>query len=230
MLHKLHEMDAQGRGCIEKFEFSKLAKLLHDFCNEDLSAFYFDIRKDRLYCDRVDLFERQACRTVMAEIYSHLTTWLAPIVSFTAEEAWSHRPEGVFEEEESIHLREFPTTPDEWKNAALADKWVSIQKTRKSVTESIEPMRASKELGSSLEAMPVITTEDQTVLDCKNLADICITSAVKLRFGPPSVTIEKAAGDKCERCWKVLPEVKENNWLCNRCTDAVDAQKKSEAA
>ena len=231
MLHKLHEMDAKVRGHIEKFEFSKLGKLLHDFCNEDLSAFYFDIRKDRLYCDRPDMFERKSCRTVMAEIFSHLTAWLAPILSFTAEEAWSHRPEGVFAEAQSVHLREFPKVDASWKDDVLITKWVDIIDARKDVLSAIEPMRASKELGSSLEACPVITTESDAILKCVNLADVCITSVVKLSSGKPSVDVQKATGAKCVRCWKVLPEVTEENGnLCNRCSDAVDAQKKSEAA
>lgn len=221
MLHELHQMDAAVRSHIEKYEFGKLAKLLHDFCNEQLSSFYFDIRKDRLYCDDPDGFERRATRTVMAEIFSCLSAWLAPILCFTAEEAWSHRPEGVFEDAQSIHLRDFPEVSAEWQNAELAEKWVSIKKTRKSVLEAIEPLRASKELGSSLEAAPVITSEEVDALESVNMADICITSQVQVSSGAPSVTIQKASGSKCQRCWKILPEVDENGDLCNRCSAVV---------
>ena len=90
----------------------------------------------------------------MAVIFNGLSSWLAPILCFTAEEAWSHRPEGVFEDAESVHLREFPEVPENWQNSGLAGKWFAIRDIRKKVLEAIEPMRASKELGSSLEAMP----------------------------------------------------------------------------
>ena len=100
---------------VAHYEYGKLAKRLHDFCNQELSAFYFDIRKDRLYCDRADNFERRACRSVMAEIFKCLSSWLAPILCFTTEEAWSHRPKGVFEDADSVHLRDFPEAPEGWK-------------------------------------------------------------------------------------------------------------------
>ncbi|MEZ5918840.1 MAG: class I tRNA ligase family protein [Alphaproteobacteria bacterium] len=224
ILHRLYEIDAELRQCIEKHEFGKMAKLLHEFCNQDLSAFYFDIRKDRLYCDAPDSFERRATRSVMAVIFNGLSAWLAPILSFTAEEAWSHRPEGVFEDAESVHLRTFPDVPACWENKALATKWEAVYVVRKAVMEAIEPLRAAKELGSSLEALPVITTDDDQVRSLKEtLSDICITSQVELKAGSPlSVEIKKAPGHKCQRCWKVLPEVKVDSGLCNRCTDAVE--------
>ncbi len=227
MLHRLHEMDAFVRGSIKDFQFGKLAKALHDFCNEDLSAFYFDIRKDRLYCDDPSGFERRACRTVMAEIFSCLNSWLAPILSFTAEEAWSHRPEGIFEDTASIHLRDFPAVPNAWANDALAEKWAEVKKTRKSVLEAIEPLRASKELRSSLEAKPIITTPKAELVRALDIAEICITAPAEVGAGDLAVCVEKAPGAKCDRCWKVLPEVETNGDLCNRCLDVV---KKAEAA
>ncbi len=232
MLHKLSEMDTFIRSSIEKYEFGRLAKALHDFCNEELSAFYFDIRKDRLYCDRSDLFERRACRTVMAKIFDCLTAWLAPILSFTAEEAWSYRPRGVFKDAHSVHLREFPAVPSGWKDDCLASKWGAVIAVRKKVQEAIEPLRASKELGSSLEALPIIVTSDDAVLSvAADMADICITSVTKIDKGDDSITITKAKGSKCERCWKVLPEVTpESGNLCNRCKGAVEAVKNSASA
>ena len=243
MLHKLHEMDGFVRECIKTYQFGKLAKRLHDFCNEDLSAFYFDIRKDRLYCDRKDQFERRACRTIMAEIFSCLTSWLAPILSFTTEEAWSHRPENVFENAISVHLRDFPAIDDAWKNEALSEKWALIQVMRKGVTGAIEPLRANKTLGSSLEASVSInaTETDISEIGDTDLAEVCIVSSVMMsaiqlqdvKGESYSLVkqVQKAEGSKCERCWKVLPEVTaENGHLCNRCADAVDAQGKSEAA
>jgi len=165
----------------------------------------------------------------MAEVLNCLSAWLAPVLSFTAEEAWSHRPEGVFGEEESVHLREFPNVQNAWQNESLAEKWSTIRAVRKSVLEAIEPLRADKTIGSSLEALPVISTEDQALLESVNMADVCITSGVQFSSGTPSVIIEKAPGEKCTRCWKVLPEVEENGDLCNRCSGAV-AQAKEKAA
>ncbi len=231
MLDKLAQMGEFVDGCIENYEFGKLAKSLHEFCNSDLSAFYFDIRKDRLYCDRVDSFERRACRTVMAEIFNCLSAWLAPILCFTAEEAWSHRPAGVFEDVKSVHLREFPETPIEWKLPRLEKKWQEIISLRKDVLEAIEPMRASKELGSSLEAVPVVHTRSPELLSMLDeLADICITSYFSIHEGEPDIEIVKAKGHKCDRCWKILPEVHADTRLCNRCTDAVNAQNNKSSA
>ncbi|MCB1720128.1 MAG: isoleucine--tRNA ligase, partial [Alphaproteobacteria bacterium] len=226
VLHQLTEMDAKLRTCIEKYDFMRLTKALHDFCNEELSSFYFDIRKDRLYCDDPASFERRATRTVMAEIFGCLVSWLAPVLVFTTEEAWSHRPQGVFGDEQSIHLREFPTLPANWKNPELAEKWAEIMTIRKSVLEAIEPLRASKELGSSLEALPTISTQLHYVKSIVGeMADICIVSDLQVKEGDPSVSIEKAPGEKCARCWKVLPEVDQNGDLCNRCSDVVKQAK-----
>ena len=231
MLHKLAEMDGFVRDSIKDYAFGKLAKGLHDFCNQDLSAFYFDIRKDRLYCDRPDSLERRACRTVMAEIFDCLSAWLAPILCFTAEEAWSHRPTDVFEDVDSIHLRDFQNVPEDWASGALAQKWDEIITVRKAVLAAIEPLRASKELGSSLEALPIVKTRSKHVLALSNdMADICITSQITIEEGEEEVSITKAKGAKCDRCWKTLPEVSEETGLCNRCADGVAAHKENSKA
>ncbi len=225
MLHLLSEMDEFVRESIENYEFGKLAKRLHDFCNQELSAFYFDIRKDRLYCDDPNSFERRACRSVMAVIFNGLSSWLAPILAFTAEEAWSHRPEDVFEDVDSVHLRDFPDVPKNWRNADLANKWKDITAVRSDVTAAIEPLRADKTLGSSLEALADITTESDAVLNTPDLEDICIVSSARVHSGKAKVVIHRAEGMKCERCWKVLPEVSAETKLCNRCTDVVSKTK-----
>ncbi len=232
MLHELSEMDDFIREAIKNYEFGKVAKRLHDFCNSELSAFYFDIRKDRLYCDAPDMFERRVTRTVMAEIFDCLVAWLAPILAFTAEEAWSHRTIGVFDDADSVHLREFPKVPESWKDEELAAKWREIKKIRKNVQEAIEPLRASKELGSSLEAALVITTANDVVsiLKSVNLADICITSSASIEEGEERVAISKAYGSKCVRCWKILPEVSEETGVCNRCEAAAKGFEASEKA
>lgn len=239
MLHLLTEMDGFVRESIEGYEFGKLAKRLHDFCNQELSAFYFDIRKDRLYCDRQDLFERRACRTVIAEIFNCLTAWLAPILSFTAEEAWSHRPQGIFADVESVHLKNFPALEDGWKNDVLASDWKRILEVREMVFGCIEIRRASKDVGSSLEAVPHIafTHAQKPIFDRfsnADIADIFITSEVVLSdesLDDITILTFKSDYNKCERCWKVLPEVTpESGDLCNRCADAVKEQENIRAA
>ncbi|MCL4679092.1 MAG: isoleucine--tRNA ligase [Alphaproteobacteria bacterium] len=266
MLHKVYEVDQKVRAYIQNYEFGKVAKLLHDFCNEDLSAFYFDIRKDRLYCDRPDLFERRAARTVMAEILNSLTAWLAPILAFTAEEAWQQRPQGVFEDVESVHLRTFPVVPAHFKNDELAEKWDGVLEIRKYAYEKLEMLRASKAIGSSLEAKLEFYFRERVAkkyLQAVDMAEVCIASQfcvhvtqahthgditdqflekiedllgneidldIEFDTGNFRIFAEKLLDPKCARCWKVLPEVKEDTSLCNRCTDAVAAQKKSEAA
>jgi len=222
MLHKVYEMDQKIRSYIENYEFGKLAKAVHEFCNEDLSAFYFDIRKDRLYCDRPDSAERRATRSVMAEVFKALSAWLAPILCFTAEEAWSYRPQGVFEDAESIHLRTFPDVTDKWHNETLAKKWELVRDVRRVILGAIEPYRADKTIGSSLEAAPLVYVSEtiSQALDGVDLAELAITSQATMEVADaPSnafqlsdvkdvaVVFQKAEGQKCLRCWKVLPEV-----------------------
>jgi isoleucyl-tRNA synthetase len=200
-----------------------LIQELHNFCTNELSAFYFDIRKDRLYCDRPDLFERRATRTVMAHVFECLTAWLSPYLCFTAEEAWEHRPQGVFEDVDSVHLRVFPDLPESWKNDVMAQKWKKLMDVRRVVLGALEPKRAEKAIGSSLEAAPIIYVADDAIkaaMTGVDLAELCITSqaSVKDGFGPegifslpdiPGVAVEfaMAEGKKCQRCWKTLPDV-----------------------
>jgi isoleucyl-tRNA synthetase len=218
-LHWLAEMDAKVRGHVENYEFGKLVHLLHNFCNEELSAFYFDIRKDRLYCDRPDLFERRACRTVMFHIYDCLVTWLAPVLAFTAEDAWQFRPAAAGNEP-SVHLRTFPSLPAAWRNDALATKWATIRDARRVVLGALEPKRADKTIGSSLEAAPVLYVADAASFAGVDMAEICITSQITVKSGDApggaftlpdvkgaGVVFAKAEGKKCLRCWKILPDV-----------------------
>jgi len=171
---------------------------------------------------------------------------MAPILCFTAEEAWSHRPVAVFGDEESVHLRTFKETPEEWRNDALLGKWMTVRAIRKTVLGAIEPYRADKTIGSSLEAHPVIYTKKNYEDDLNNidLAEICITSQATYKFEeipddafylPTSqdigVIFKVAEGSKCARCWKILPEVDgKKESLCNRCADAVDNYKDSQKA
>ncbi len=228
VLHQLYEMDKKIHTYIEAHEYGKVAKELHEFCNNNLSAFYFDIRKDRLYCDDFNSFERKACRSVMAHVYNCLVSWLAPILSFTTEEAWEHRPKGIFDDASSIHLREFPSIPKNWHNPALAGKWFAIREVREAVTAALEPHRADKTIGSSLEAAPVIiaNADYQKALADTDIADVAIVSGVSVTDGEGlEIEFKKAEGEKCVRCWKVLPEVaKSAHDLCNRCDEVVNQE------
>jgi isoleucyl-tRNA synthetase len=229
ILHRVYETDQKIKTHIQNHEYGRVAKLLHEFCNEDLSSFYFDIRKDRLYCDAPDSFERRATRNVMAVIFNSLTAWLAPLLVFTAEEAWQHRAPGVFEDADSVHMRVFPDVHANCKNDALAKKWETVKTVRSRILEAIEPLRANKTLGSSLEASVAVVADKaaQDALKGIDLAEITITSNVNVKAGDAlAVTVQKSGGCKCERCWKVLDEVKEGG-LCNRCTEAVKGLKKA---
>jgi isoleucyl-tRNA synthetase len=237
VLHRLAELDEQVRRGCDDFDFHAIYQALHTFCAVDLSAFYFDIRKDSLYCDRPDSTRRRACRTVLDHAFSCLTAWLAPILCFTAEEAWWARGNGA---EESVHLRVFPEVPNEWRDPALAAKWAKIREVRRVVTGALEIERAEKRIGSSLQAHPevhVAAPELREALDGLDLADIAITSDLSLSDGgAPSgaftveevpgvaVVVGRAEGEKCQRCWKVLPEVGGHDdapGTCERCADAV---------
>ncbi len=232
MLHRIFEVDSQMRAHCSEYQFLRAVKLLHDFCNEDLSAFYFDIRKDCLYCDRADSEKRRATRTIMAKLFECLVSWFAPILCFTTEEAWSHRPEGIYSDSDSVHLRTFPVIPKDWVNAKSADYWKDIVEARNMVLGAIEPLRADKTMRSSLEAKPVIYTSKEAVqfMD-QDMADICITSQIEIVNSDEetSVEIKMADGEKCQRCWKILPEVgnsKDHPEICDRCADAVDHHNK----
>lgn len=217
VLHWLKELDGEMRGHIADYNFNRIIHGLHNFCTNELSAVYFDIRKDRLYCDRPDSFERRATRTVMAEIFSCLSVWLAPYLCFTAEEAWMHRPDGIGSED-SVHLRAFPALPERWSDAALAEKWVRVMDVRRVVLGALEPHRRDKTIGSSLEAHPVLYLD--APLAGVDFAELCITSQVSVEhasapgdaFTLPDVpgvgvVFKKADGKKCQRCWKILPDV-----------------------
>ncbi|MDY0874504.1 isoleucine--tRNA ligase [Dongia rigui] len=240
-LHRLSELDKVVRAGIDGYEFHDLFIELHNFCAVDLSAFYFDIRKDALYCDRPDSVRRRATRTVLYEVFSCLTAWLAPILCFTAEEAWRARP--WKEGEDSVHLRVMPTLPTNWADAALAEKWDKVRDIRRVVTGALELARAEKKIGASLQAKPKVylSAERQAQLKGLDLAEIAITSHIALLSEPApagaftqndvagvAVVVELASGEKCDRCWQVLPEVGEHKahpTLCHRCADAVDSGK-----
>ena len=237
VLHRLTELDAALRQACNDFLFHPLFAELHGFCTVDLSALYFDVRKDSLYCDPADSLRRRAVRTVLDRIFDCLTAWLAPFLCFTAEEAWLARPRGG--DGASVHERLFPILPPEWRDDALAAKWEIVRRLRRVVTGAIEVERAANRLGASLQAHPVIyaSAEFRQAVQGVDLAELCITSAAELTDAPApetayrlpdvdgvAVVVQRAHGEKCERCWQVLPEVgtiADAPGVCGRCADAV---------
>jgi isoleucyl-tRNA synthetase len=236
VLHRLAELDAQVRDGYRRHDFQEVYQRLFQFCTTDLSAHWFDIRKDALYCDGPDSPRRRACLHVMAQVFARLTTWLAPLLPFTMEEVWLHRHPG---EEGSVHLEDFPPTPGAWRDDALAAKWAAIWRIRRVVTGALEVERREKRIGASLEAAPVVQVEDhdaRTALASVDLADLCITSAIVVTGEPapdgafrlpevPGVAVVPAGapGEKCQRCWRILPEVGDgpDPNLCGRCERVV---------
>jgi isoleucyl-tRNA synthetase len=226
VLHRLSELDARVRGAVATHDWSGVVPDLHHFCATDLSAFFFDIRKDSLYCDAPGNPKRRAARTVLDHLHRCLSAWLAPVLVFTAEEAWQARFSG-----ESVHLQLFPEIPAAWHDEALAAKWARIRDIRREVTTGLEKARASGAIGSSLQAAPslLLPEGDRQLLDEAGWAEICITSAVTLDHsgaaapegGEVGVIFAPAPGTKCERCWRVLPEVRSETGLCLRCDAAV---------
>jgi isoleucyl-tRNA synthetase len=244
VLHRIWEMDQLVRKTTDDFEFHDQWTALHNFCAVELSAFFFDIRKDALYCDGDDSLRRRSARTVLDILFSHLTAWLAPMLCFTAEEAWAARAgEG---DAESVHLRTYPDVPENWRDDALAAKWEKIRRLRRVVTGALEIERAEKRIGSSLQAAPTVYADGDTVAAMAgvDLAEIAITSAAELVEGAVpdgAFTLDDidgigvvpglADGEKCARCWQVLPDVGSHAHadVCVRCADAVDARKEAAA-
>jgi isoleucyl-tRNA synthetase len=234
VLHRLAELDSKVRSGYAAFDFQGVFSELFNFATVELSAFYFDIRKDALYCDG-DTPRRRAALTVLDALFHRLTTWLAPILVFTMEEVWLERFPG---DESSVHLVDMPETPDEWLDPNLAEKWATIRRVRRVVTGALEVQRTEKVIGASLEAAPVVYVDAETasVLGTVPFEDICITSAVTVTEGAApegafvmadvsgvAVVFEVAKGDKCQRCWKILPDVGKfsHPGVCERCNTAI---------
>ena len=228
MLARLAELDATVRDAYRGFDFNLVTTTLFNFCTNDLSAFYFDIRKDALYCDRADSIRRRSVRTVTDEIFRRVVTWFAPILCFTMEEAWTLRfPE------DSVHLHDFIPAPKQWTDPELIVKWKRLRELRRAVTGALELKREDKVIGSSLEAAATLQLADPADLglfDTVDLTEIAITSSATVvaladKDAPPgfaAVEITKADGEKCDRCWRVLPEVVARApHVCHRCAAAI---------
>ncbi|MEL6294989.1 MAG: isoleucine--tRNA ligase [Pseudomonadota bacterium] len=234
VLHRLAELDQVVRAGYQSFDFQGVFSAVFTFATVDLSAFYFDIRKDALYCDG-DTERRRAARTVLDLLFHRLTTWLAPILVFTMEEVWLERFPG---DDSSVHLTDIPETPAAWRDDALAEKWTAIRRVRRVVTGALEVQRTDKVIGASLEAAPVVHVSAETEAVLKTIAfdDICITSGISVTSDPApaeafrmpevegvGVVFERAEGEKCHRCWKILPDVGAHTHVgvCRRCDEAL---------
>ncbi|ARO22683.1 isoleucine--tRNA ligase [Rhizobium sp. S9] len=219
MLHRLAELDQLVRENYDAFDFKKIARALIDFANVELSAFYFDVRKDALYCDAPSSLRRRSALYVIRMIFDCVVTWLAPMLPFTTEEAWlSRNPSAV-----SVHLEQFAPVAKEWRNDALAEKWRKIRAIRSVVTGALEIERKDKRIGSSLEAAPVVHVADAALrkaLEGQDFSEVCITSGITIKTdaGPvdafrlaevPDVAVvpRLAEGVKCARSWRITTDV-----------------------
>ncbi|MBB5274675.1 isoleucyl-tRNA synthetase [Rhizobium rosettiformans] len=219
MLHRLAELDQLVRKSYDEFDFKRIVRALSDFANVELSAFYFDIRKDTLYCDAPSSLKRRSALFVIRKLFDCLVLWFAPMMPFTTEEAWLSRDPKA----ESVHLEQFPVIPANWSNEAVADKWKKVRTVRRAVTGALEIERKEKRIGSSLEAAPIVHVADAELLkalDGLDFAEICITSDIEVVSGEgpaeafrlddgTKVAVEPklAEGTKCARSWKITKDV-----------------------
>ncbi len=237
--HRLWELDSVVRTSCQNFEFHTLYTEIHNFCANDLSAFYLDIRKDSLYCDEIENQKRRACQMILNDLFDFLTSWLAPFLCFTAEEAWLARYRETTENG-SVHLGAFPEVPDEWCDPELGRKWKKIRTVRRVVTGALELERTEKRIGSSLQASPIIFTSKENIDLFTGLepSEIFITSGSSFSCDPPpinsfsidgvnevNVEIMMSSGTKCERCYQFKDDIghdKDHPTVCVRCAKAVN--------
>ncbi len=214
VLHKLGMLDVELKAAAEAYEFNRYARALSDFMNEDLSAFFFDIRKDCLYCDAAESPKRRAYRTVLDTLFHALVRYAAPILAFTAEEVWQAR---FPSEDGSVHLLEWPELPALPGDDLVTTEWEDIRRQREAVTEAIEPLRREKVIRSSLEAE---VTVPNLLRPAAELAEVFIVADVHHGEGE-GVAVKRTEHKKCGRCWRLLPEVEADGMLCHRCDSVV---------
>ncbi|OYX58541.1 MAG: isoleucine--tRNA ligase [Brevundimonas subvibrioides] len=207
VLHRLWELDLQVRGAYETYRFQDVVRPVLEFCAGDLSALYFDIRKDSLYCDRPDAIRRRAARTVMHEVFVRLTAWLAPLTPFTMEEAWTT----LYPDAGTNCARVIPQTPDQWRNPEEAARWASVQSVLEVVNDALEGARREKTIGGALDAWPTVTGPAGAFAAFADLdaAEVFRTSGAELAEGGDSITVSIALADhpKCARSWRRVPDV-----------------------
>ncbi len=224
VLHRLSEFAARIASAVASHDWIGVYPELHAFCASDLSAFYFDVRKDALYCDRPDSPKRRGARTVLDALHRCLATWLAPVLCFTAEEAWTAR----FGETQSVHEQRLPDLPEQWRDDALAADWVRIREALPAITLPLERLRRDKRIGASLQARVGLPSGPAvwSMLKPEVWAELAVVSSVSVVSGATEVTVEPAQGGKCARCWRVLAEVgglADHPTLCRRCVDVVES-------
>ncbi|MES3154186.1 isoleucine--tRNA ligase [Sphingomonas faeni] len=216
VLHRLGMIDTELRQAAEAYEFNRYTRLLTDFANEDLSAFFFDIRKDSLYCDAPSDIKRRSYRTVLDVLFHALVRYAAPVLCFTAEEVWQSR---FPNNDSSVHYLEWPSLPEVEDGVEVGKKWTQIRTLRETVTEAIEPMRREKTVRSSLEAEVTIKSMSPLApIEAAELAEAFIVAKVT---PGDAVTVTRTDFHKCGRCWRHLPEVSVDGDLCNRCEEVV---------
>ena len=221
VLHLLADLDAKLRQAVNDYDFNSYTRLLSDFANNDLSAFFFDIRKDCLYCDAPTDPKRMAYRTVLDILFHAMVRYAAPVLVFTAEEVWGTR----FPDADSVHLLEWPVVPRTHLTDDERETWWRLRGLRSRVNETIEPLRRDKTIGSGLEANVEIPLMENILLngDALNLAELFISASVEVSQNSESITVTKAVHHKCGRCWRHLPEVTEDGALCGRCETVLNA-------
>ncbi|WP_309628538.1 class I tRNA ligase family protein, partial [Brevundimonas sp.] len=217
VLHRLWELDLQVRGAYETYRFQDVVRPVLEFCAGDLSALYFDIRKDSLYCDRPDAIRRRAARTVMHEVFIRLTAWLAPLTPFTMEEAWTT----LYPDAGTNCARVIPQTPDEWRNPDEQERWLNIQLVLNVANDSLEEARREKRIGGALDAWPKVSMRqkladlfegralDGSAIPPVDLAEVLRTSGADLVLDETQLAVEVHLADypKCARSWRRVPDV-----------------------
>ena len=237
VLHRLKELDLLLKDSVKNYTFQAFYSELHTFCSSDLSSFYFDIRKDSLYCDALNDEKRRATRTVLNEVFKCLTTWLAPVICYTAEEAWLAHIGS--DNEDSIHFKQFPNIPENWLDNGLNTKWISIRKIRRIINGALELARQDKIIGSSLDAEIKIYIKENkyiSLIESIDIDEIAIVSKSEIVEGSNikgaykedsvegiEIVVSKAKGNKCVRCWKIFDNFvyTSEEPLCERCTNVV---------
>jgi len=230
ILNKISQMNSELKSLVQKHDYHGIFVKLLNFCTLDLSAFYFDIRKDSLYCDGKDSLKRRSVSTCLHILFDFLSKWFSPIISFTSEEAWQSRHQ---DNSTSILSQTITEKDFTYSNSNLENTFDELKRVRKSVTAALEIKRNEKLIGSSLQAKAIIyiPSEIKQILSTLDLAEMCIVSCIEIKDiaekTPSSMNFEEedifvdislAEGDKCQRCWTILPEVKDNqDHLCSRC-------------
>jgi isoleucyl-tRNA synthetase len=237
VLHRLKELDLLLKNSVKNYTFQTFYSELHTFCSSDLSAFYFDIRKDSLYCDGFNDDKRRSTRTVLYEVFKCLTTWLAPVICYTAEEAWLAYI-GT-DNEDSIHLKQFPNITENWLDDELNKRWINIRKIRRIINGALELARQDKIIGSSLDAYIKLYVEGNeyiSLIESIDINEIAIVSKSEIVEGSNikgaykedslkglEIVVFKAKGNKCGRCWKIFDNFaySSDEPICERCTEVV---------